>query len=274
MSGRAVTEERERAGARASVRGSWTGVFASVGVHALAIAALGAVHAPSVVTPMLPVEVEMVDAPPPPEREAPPPPAPVEPAVEPSAKVARTPPPREAEPAPTAQRPEPAATVSEPLPPAEPVELTGTTLTNEAGSWSTSAGDGRAMTGPIRGGRSTVARVSTPVASAVPAQRREVFVSSGLLSRRPRAPNLDAVLARNVPIAARSQGIGGDAVVTVKIAASGAVVAVTVVTESYPGFGAACRQTVIGSRWTPPLGEDGRAVGTEVRYRCQFQVDR
>jgi hypothetical protein len=48
----------------------------------------------------------------------------------------------------------------------------------------------------------------------------------------------------------------------------------SVLDESSPGFGEACRRTVTGSRWSPPRDRQGRKVATEIRYTCRFVVER
>ena len=45
-----------------------------------------------------------------------------------------------------------------------------------------------------------------------------------------------------------------------------------VVSETAAGFGRACRDTLTGSRWTPPLDRDGHAVTTVIHYTCRFEV--
>ena len=39
------------------------------------------------------------------------------------------------------------------------------------------------------------------------------------------------------------------------------------------GFGAACEQTLRGSRWSPPYDREGRAVSTFINYTCRFNVE-
>jgi hypothetical protein len=45
-----------------------------------------------------------------------------------------------------------------------------------------------------------------------------------------------------------------------------------VLSEPAAGFGRACRDTLSGSRWTPPLDRDGRPVATIINYTCRFEV--
>jgi hypothetical protein len=98
-------------------------------------------------------------------------------------------------------------------------------------------------------------------------------VPLGNLSRRPAPPALDSLLRSYYPSDARRLALGGVAVVRARIAASGRVQSAWIASESRSGFGAACRKTLLGSRWTPPLDQSGRAVMTDVSYTCRFRVD-
>jgi len=90
------------------------------------------------------------------------------------------------------------------------------------------------------------------------------------LSRPPSPPSLDEALARRYPAAARAEGRSGRAVVRARIEPDGRAVVVGVVTATEPAFGEACRLTVDGSRWRPPLDARGAPVATEVSYTCTF----
>jgi outer membrane biosynthesis protein TonB len=147
--------------------------------------------------------------------------------------------------------------------PAAPVDLSGVTLASEgSGTWSSLVGDGSDATGPL------VSRGDEAKKAAPP----EPTVALRNLSERPRAPALDALLRQNYPDAARQRGIGGSASVTARIEPDGVVRLVRLFSESEPGFGEACRRTLLGSRWSPPRTVEGRVVATEVRYTCRFQV--
>jgi TonB family protein len=110
------------------------------------------------------------------------------------------------------------------------------------------------------------------VASAKTAPQAIPLVRLQSLSSRPKPPSLDDLLRQNYPADARRQGIGGSAVVSARIDPDGVVRAVRVVLEEQSGFGEACRRTLLGSRWSPPTDSAGRAVFTEIRYTCRFQV--
>jgi hypothetical protein len=46
----------------------------------------------------------------------------------------------------------------------------------------------------------------------------------------------------------------------------------SLIAESAPGFGEACRQILRGSRWSAPLDRGGQPVSTFVQYTCRFEV--
>jgi TonB family protein len=175
--------------------------------------------------------------------------------------------------APPPPRPAPA----EPPPPA-PVELTGVTLTNDSGnaSFSTVVGNGAAMDGPIAAIRTAKPPVppAPPSARPAPARVETAVLALSDLSERPVAPELGVVLRQHYPPEARARGIGGSASVEARIEPDGRVRSVTLSSESFAGFGDACKRTLVGSRWSPPLDRDGRAVATRIRYTCRFVVDR
>ncbi|MBZ0236347.1 MAG: energy transducer TonB, partial [Deltaproteobacteria bacterium] len=79
-------------------------------------------------------------------------------------------------------------------------------------------------------------------------------------------------LARHYPPAARQHGLAGKAVVKARIGADGKARVLAVVSESGDGFGAACRRTLDGTRWEPPIDQRGRAVDTVLAYTCRFEV--
>jgi len=155
-------------------------------------------------------------------------------------------------------------------------ELTGSTLVGSGdGSWSTSAlGNGLASTGPIVVPRERPQPRPAAVAPPPPKRKMPVIVPLGSLSRKPRPPALDQRLLANYPSAAKSAGIAGHALVAARIDPDGRVKKASVLSDSGAGFGEACRRTVVGSVWQPPLGSDGRPVTTVVRYRCRFEVNR
>jgi len=208
-----------------------------------------------------------------PKAEPPPPPAP-EPAAEP-------------EPEPLRARPQPARNVplaptpaAEPpkaaeTPPAAALDLTGVTLTNEAGGFAMPTGNGAARSGPIGpgNGKAAPALAATAPAKTAPFSGPPL-VALADLSVRPSAPSLESALLAHYPAEARQRGLSGTASVRARIDADGVVRKVEVLAEAGPGFGDACRKTVQGSRWGAPKDREGRSVATEIRYTCRFLVNR
>jgi TonB family protein len=145
--------------------------------------------------------------------------------------------------------------------PAE-ADFTMTTMTNANES-------AFATTGTSHGGGTGEDAVSRPTGGTV---KGEQTVALADLSRAPIAPALDAALERNYPAAARDAGVAGTAVVRVRIAASGRAEAVRILSASGDDFGQACRRTLLGSVWQPPLDGHGAAVSTEISYTCRFEV--
>lgn len=165
----------------------------------------------------------------------------------------------------------------------QPVDLTGVTLTHpgDGASWSSAVGNGALMDRAIEvptgrdGAAMAVASAGPATRPRMPSQAREPRVLPLLdRSRRPVPPRLDGVLKSHYPAEARQRGVSGRAVVRARIDADGRVSAVTLVAESWAGFGEACRRTVLGSSWSPPLDGRGRAVATLVSYTCRFEVER
>jgi TonB family protein len=179
-------------------------------------------------------------------------------------------------PSPAAPRAEPAAREPSSNTAKAAVDLSGVTLTNDSGEagWSSVTGNGNAMVGPQ--GPVRTARAVEPVASVREVRPSEApaVVAAADLSERPRPPALDGVLRQNYPEEARNRGISGTASVRARIGADGRVRQTRVLSESFSGFGDACRRTLSGSRWSPPKDRNGSAVSTEIAYTCRFVVDR
>jgi TonB family protein len=246
---------------------SWAGVvLASLALHAVAFGGLehrgGEAAEPH---RRRPATVEMTVAP---RKEPPPHPteAPKSAAPKPRLAMARSPAkvrPTEAPP-PAAEAPAAAETLA---------DFTGQTLTNDGpgAGWSSATGNGRRMTGPL--GRPG-ARVSHRVVEGTPGGTGSgpPVVGLGDLSRTPVAPDLSDRLAAAYPPDARAKGIEGKAVVKARITPDGQARDLVVVSETAPGFGAACRATLHASEWTPPLDRDGHAVSTTIDYTCRFKV--
>lgn len=221
--------------------------------------------------PRPPTVVEIAPRPEPPELPEPPP-EPREPQPETPAKAPKMPA-KPSAPTPTAAPPPNA----DPEPQTEAVEpvadLTGLTLTHAAGSWSAAAGSGAARSGPIRapGAARGASPRGAPAAGASKPSAPELVPLQNL-SAPPKPPVLADRLRAKYPPEARAQGLGGEALVRARVDADGRVRYVRLVRQSAPGFGDACRQTLIGSTWSAPIDKHGRAVATLVSYHCQFEV--
>ncbi len=204
------------------------------------------------------------------------------PAVEPEVAVARAP---AAEPevavarAPAAApRAAPAKPTQPDAPPAvNPVDMTGVTLTAGDG-WSTVVGNGAPMLEPLRvpapEKASEAASAPRAVARTAPTSRGAplAVVALAELRDKPRPPPLDQALLRNYPEEARRTGTKGRAEVVARIEPDGSVREVQRVSESAPGFGAACAGALRGSVWSVPRDRLGQAVPTRIRYTCYFRV--
>lgn len=242
------------------------GLFAACGVsllaHGIAYASLAFAPVPPRELPPSRVAFRVRATEPP--RPVPPPPAPESVRPEPPAKAAKS------KPTPNTPAPPPAAAPA-------PVDLRGVTLTNDTGggSFSSVVGNGSALdgpVGPIAAKAPPAAKASAPApASASPAPGVPE-VAAADLSTRPVPPELTANLRDHYPAAAKARGIGGSATVRVRIEPDGRVKRVELMTESFEGFGEACRRTLVGSMWTAPRDRDGRAVATHIRYTCRFVV--
>lgn len=238
------------------------GVLASVALHAcvgLGFLARATANAPAPLPSIVRFEVVEPAKPRPP----PPPPKPKSPA-EPTENAPRA----VARATPTQAAPPP--TTNAPPPSTQPLDLSGVTLTNAGGpGWSI---DTR-PSAPAATATTKPAGKPAPAPSAKPARVEVPVVSAKDLSKQPAAPSLDSQLRDHYPADARRRGVGGEAVVRARVDPDGRVRTCSVVSESESGFGSACRSTVLGSSWSPPLDREGHPVATYVRYTCRFRVD-
>jgi TonB family protein len=245
-------------------------VGASLGLHAVAFGGLGrggwGVDKGGV-RKRKPASVEVTMAP---RKETPPPPpAAPKPAghkqrvavARPAAKAPAAPPPPEAAPPPPAAE--------------SPADFTGQTLTNDGPGegWASATGNGEKMNGPVgRPGAKVTRRVVDGDPSGTGNGPRTVSLAD--LSSPPKPPpELADKLASFYPSDARARGISGKAVIKARISPEGRVRDMAVISESAPGFGAACEATLRDSEWSPPMDRDGRAVSTFISYTCRFDVE-
>jgi TonB family protein len=111
-------------------------------------------------------------------------------------------------------------------------------------------------------------RAPTPA----PTEAVAAWIPVAKLREKPRPPSLDTALRQNYPPQHRRSGTAGSASVELTLSERGSVLNARVSSESAAGFGEACRQTLLPSRWSAPLDQAGRAVKTRVTYRCKFTV--
>lgn len=246
-------------------------LFASIGVHTWL---LGIEPAPARLEarpdPMQMVMFEAVPEPPPVPDESevvePPPP-------EPEITEAPVPAPEPAVPEPSDVSPPDEVPLAEPLP-----ELTGTTLVADGpGDFSAPEGSGRSRRGAIRAGvsRPVDAPTKKPLPRVAPAPKPAgpVAVPLSQLSKKPVPPALGASLRKNYPLDERRQGRSGEAKVRALLDATGRITRVDVAEQSSTSFGAACRKTLLDSRWSAPIDASGKPVPTWITYRCKFRID-
>lgn len=216
--------------------------------------------------PHPPPTLVQLTPPPEPEPEPPPPEPEAPPEVTPEAAPQQAKPPPRSQQAPRATEAKPAP--EQPPSPVAPIALSGLTLSNAEFSVPTGS-PGPSGSGPTRA-PAPAAPAAKPSPTPKPSQPALVPLSD--LSSKPKPPSLDAALRRHYPAALRARGIEGQALVRLTLAPAGTVRSVSVLSESEPGFGAACKQTLVGSRWSAPLDQTGKPVGTQVTYRCRFRV--
>ena len=165
-----------------------------------------------------------------------------------------------------------AAPTTSAAPPANALDLSGVTLTSDSGAgFAMPVGDGSALHGAIGFGSRRAASVSATVSVAPPVPPALVAVSD--LSEHPRPPALAGLLRANYPEEARQRGLRGSARVRARIDLDGVVRLARLLSQTSSAFGAACRRTVVGSRWSAPRDKNGGAVATEIVYTCHFEVD-
>jgi periplasmic protein TonB len=240
-------------------------VLTSIGTHMLILGVLGFMPTPDQFFEHNPTEMEVLEPEPPP----PPPPPPVEPPKpkEPEPQRAAPKPAAAPKPLPTPEPPKPQAAP----PPEAPIDFGGVTQTAEGSSWSTVVGSGAALTAPV-GRIGTVTGKDKAGEPAAPQAPR--VVAQGSLSRAAvPPPDMNDLLMQNYPARARAQGVAGSAKLSIRIHADGHISNIQLLRETGDyGFGDACMKILRLRRWQPPLDKEGRAVATDARYECAFEV--
>ncbi len=262
---------------------TWTGsasLVVSVAVHAFTFLVMGWFPPPQDMLPKSDtVELTVIEEMPEPEPELVPEPEPEaepEPESEPEPikpapvpKVAAVAPKQPPQP----ETPEPPAAAEETL-----ADFTGTTLVGEGeGGWVSAVGSGASMDKPIgKAGAAVTGRTRSGAAGGVIGGTGLRVVPLSDLSRKPGAPSQDALnaaLERSYPKSARQQGIEGVARIKIRVLATGKLQTLATVSETYPGFGDACRTSLRDLRFEPALDKQGQPVATEVPYICEFRVE-
>jgi TonB family protein len=213
----------------------------------------------------------------PPKEVTPPTPPPKVPTPEPQTVNKPQPPPKQQPQAPETPPAEELAAPDEAEVAKVPPELTGSTLLNTTGQgWAAPAGNGNVRQGAIQTGlrRGTAQATVKAVALRLPpAQVPPETLPLSQLSKKPVPPPLTKALERNYPTEARNLGRSGEAKVRARIEANGVVQSAKVSSETAPGFGAACRKTLLESKWSSPRDRNGKPVATWINYQCKFQIE-
>jgi protein TonB len=243
----------------------------SIALHgALALAILALAVRPRPV-PQTPLQIQVIDAPPPkpavPPRPAEPPPAPPKPA---RMKLARTPraprdlPPPAAEPAPPSNAPPP-PTAEAPRNTPEPVVITGITMesTSQGGSFAVGAGN------TLRGAPERTARAPE---EAKP-YKAEQYAAAAQVNELPQPLNRESLnLRKYYPAQAKKNGFEGDVVLRLLIDADGSIAKVDVVSDPGEGLGPAAARAVHELRFSPAK-VNGVPVATTVPFTIHFTLD-
>ncbi|MDB4972648.1 MAG: Ferric siderophore transport system, periplasmic binding protein TonB [Myxococcaceae bacterium] len=247
----------------------------SLAVHTGSFTALGLVRIDDMPLADETVEVSLVQEPPEPEPEPVAAPEPEPPAPEP--EPVKAPPPRVVERAPKPPKePPPVAAKAAPAAVEETLaDFTGTTLTGQGG-WASAVGNGAAMNGPI--GSSTgvnTGRTRAGTTGGVVGGTGLRIVPEGELSRKVKPPGADilnAALERSYPKAARQQGIEGVARIRLRVMPSGKLQPLNTLSETYAGFGDACKASLKDISFEPALDKSGQPCATDIPYVCRFTV--
>jgi len=248
-------------------------VVLAIAMHALFLGVMPSVtRGPGIEYPMDAVAIAIVEddpVPPVPEEEIPEPEEPAEP--EP---VKPPPKPKTFKAPPKAPEEEPPAAAPE-----TPVAFDNIVLTNEGdepSSWAVDPGSGNSSDKPIGRPEAVVTGRSRDgiVGGILGGTGIGVVVDVGDLSRQPIPPALKRKLEKLYPKKARQEGIEGEAVLRLQIAADGLPAKIRIISEDPTGYelGRACMKTLQGEQWKPPLDKNGKPVTTRITYRCGFEI--
>jgi periplasmic protein TonB len=235
-------------------------VAASVAIHLAAFQGLSAwARLNTIPTPLNePIEVVMIEVEPPPP---PPPPPPVpeprpDPPKAPRVKVARPEKPPPAEEAPPPPNEPPPAETAKPPPLVVGISMSSTTT---AGT----------VAAPV--GNTAYGKIAPKAqdASQVQSYRAPNYVPVYLVDREPQVATEVKI---PYPDEAKRSGIEGQVVMSVRIGASGDVLAVKVLSGPGYGLNEAAAAAIRGFKWTPAT-KNGVPVETELKYTYTFLLD-
>jgi TonB family protein len=163
--------------------------------------------------------------------------------------------------------------------PEAPVAFDNVVLTNEGdepSSWAVDPGSGKSSDKPIGRPDAVVTGRSRDgvVGGIIGGTGIGIVVDVGDLSRQPIPPSLKRKLERLYPKKARQEGIEGEAVLRLQIAADGHPAKIRIISEDPTGYelGKACMKALQGEQWKPPIDKTGKPVNTRITYRCGFEI--
>ncbi len=241
----------------------------SIALHAaLALAILALAVRPRPV-PQTPLQIQVVEAPPPKPPESPPPapPSPPKPVPMKVARAPRTPqtaPPPTPTPLPPSNAPPP-PTSEAPRNSPDAVVITGITLesTSQGGSFAVGAGN------TLRGAPERTARAP----ETVKPYKAEQYAPAAQVNELPQPLNRESLnLRKYYPAQAKKNGFEGDVVLRLLIDADGTIAKLDVVSDPGQGLGPAAAQAVRELRFSPAK-VNGVAVATTVPFTIHFTLD-
>jgi TonB family protein len=254
------------------------GLALSVGLHVMAYASIPVGLDWARLSPLH--EVDVVVVPPEPAQQPTEEPTEEPPEAEPVAALPDPPVPAKPEPRVHRAPPqEPAAPAEEPPAQEAPVRFDNVTLTNEGmrSSWAMDPGSGRAADGPLAAPGRVTGRARTGVAGGTAGGTGPRIVPLADLSRAPVPPGAGELNQRLERVykgsSAWKAGVTGVATVRTRIDPDGSVASSRIVSETVAGYelGELCQRALRGTRWQPPLDQQGRAVATWVTFNCDFR---
>ena len=239
-------------------------VGTSLALHgALALAALFIAVGPKPVSQM-PLQIQVVDAPPAKAPEPPPPPKPVPMKIARAPKAPRNLPPPVPTPLPPTKAPPP-PTVEAAQNTPQPLVITGITMesTSQGGSFAVGVGN------TVRGAPERTA----PEPETVKPYKAEQYAPAAQVSELPRPLNRESLnLRKYYPARAKKNGFEGDVVLRLLIDADGSIAKVDIVSDPGEGLGPAAAEAVRELRFSPAK-LNGVAVATTVPFTIHFTLD-